>query len=66
MQLMIKRKEIKKFNSVDEYIESLNEKSNKFKIVHADIGNLDSLDEPLSETFTVEIKEYNSTDFTRV
>jgi hypothetical protein len=61
----LKRKEIKKFNSVDEYIESINEQSNKFKIVGSVIDNLDSLDKPLSETFTVEIKEYNTTDHVR-
>jgi hypothetical protein len=62
----LKRKEIKKFNSVDEYIESINEESNKYKIVGSEISNLDSLDEPLSEKFTVEIKEYNNTDHARL
>ena len=61
-----KRKEIKKFNSVDEYIESLNEKSNRFKIVSSDVSNVDSLDKPLSEIFTVEIQEYNNTDHPRL
>jgi len=60
------RAEIKKFNSVDEYIESLNERSNKFKIIHADISNLDSLDESLTEKFEVEIKEYNNADLSRL
>jgi hypothetical protein len=62
----LKRKEIKKFNSVDEYIESINEQSTKFKIVSSQIDNLDSLDKPLLEVFTVEIKEYNSTDHSRL
>jgi hypothetical protein len=50
---------IKKFNSVDEYVESLNERWPKFKILKANITNLDSLDMPLGETYEIEIKEYN-------
>ena len=57
-----KRKEIKKFNSVDEYIESINQRSTKFRILHSDIANLDSLDLPLSETFEIEIKKFNNLD----
>ena len=57
-----KRKEIKKFNSIDEYVESLNEKSSKFKFLSSDIGNLDSLDEPLSEKYDIEINEYKDLD----
>ena len=54
-------KEIKKFNSTDEYVESLTEKS-KFKIISADISNIDSLDQPVTEKFQVEGKEYSSMD----
>jgi len=59
------RKEIRKFNSTDEYIESLNEKSNRLKIVGSEIANLDSLDLPLSEKFTIEIKDRPLTDNSR-
>lgn len=52
-----KRCAIKKFNSVDEYVESLNSESSKFKILSSEITNLDSLDLPLSEKYEVEIKE---------
>jgi hypothetical protein len=53
------RKAIKKFNSVDEYVENLDERSTKFKITNAEINNLDSLDMPLVEKFDVEIKKYD-------
>ncbi|MDB5016324.1 MAG: hypothetical protein JWQ84_1156, partial [Mucilaginibacter sp.] len=49
----LKRKEIKKFNSVDEYVENLVIK--KVKIIKSDIINLDSLDKPLGETYEVEM-----------
>jgi hypothetical protein len=55
-----KRRAIKKFNSVDEYIESLDERSPKYKVLNADISNLDSLDLPLIEKDEVEIKEFNN------
>jgi hypothetical protein len=61
-----KRKEIKKFNSVDEYVESLDEKSSKFKILNSEVTNLDSLDLPMSEKYSVEIKEFNNMDHERL
>ncbi len=56
------RKEIKKFNSVDEYVQNLDEKLPKLKIIKPTIGYLDSLDLPLAETYEVEITAYNSLD----
>jgi transglutaminase-like putative cysteine protease len=53
-----KRHAIKKFNSVDEYVESLDEKSPKFKILKSEVTNVDSLDKPLSEQYEIEIKAY--------
>ena len=61
-----KRKEIKKFNSVDEYVESLDERSPRFKIIKSEITNLDSLDQPLAEKYEIEIKEYNNLDHARL
>jgi len=49
-----KRKAIKKFNSIDEYVDNLSEKMGKIKIIKSDIGNLDSLNLPLSETYQIE------------
>ena len=54
-----KRKAIKKFNSTDEYVEELNSRLPRYKILKSEIIGLDSLDKPLSERFEVEIKEYN-------
>jgi len=50
-----KRKAIKKFNSVDEYVEQLGNEFAKTRIIKSQISNLDSLDLPLGETFEVEI-----------
>jgi hypothetical protein len=51
----LKRKAIKKFNTIDEYVESLNENSHKMKILKSDITGIDSLDQPIKEQFEVEI-----------
>jgi len=56
------RQAIKKYNSVDEYVESLDERWPKFKILKSNISNLDSLDMPLGETYEIEIKEFNGLD----
>jgi hypothetical protein len=58
----LKRKEIKKFNSVDEYVESLDEKDSKFKILSSEVTNLDSLDLPVSEKYEIEIDEFKDMD----
>jgi hypothetical protein len=60
------REKIKRFNSVDEYVEDLNAKSGKYKILKSDIENLDSLDLPLSEKYEVEISEYKNMDHDRL
>jgi hypothetical protein len=49
-----KRREIKRFNSVDEYVDSRDAKMNKIKILKSEITNLDSLDAPLFETYELE------------
>ena len=56
-----KRKEIKKFNSVDEYVENLGEHS-RFKILSSSVSNVDSLDEAVSEKYEIEVKEYDNMD----
>lgn len=56
----LKRQAIKKFNSVDEYLEHISEESgNGIKILKSNIANVDSLEMPLAETFNVQI---NTTD----
>ena len=54
-----KRLAIKKFNSVDEYVEDLNGKLPKMKILKSEITNLDSLDLPLGEKYEVELSLYD-------
>jgi hypothetical protein len=51
----LKRKEIRKFNSTDEYIDNLNGRFTKLKILKSKIENLDSLDEPLNEEYEIEL-----------
>ncbi|MDB5142422.1 MAG: hypothetical protein JWQ66_1135 [Mucilaginibacter sp.] len=51
----LRREAIKKFNSVDEYVENFGEKLPRMKILKSEIVNLDSLDKPVGETYQVEI-----------
>ncbi|MEO6148526.1 MAG: hypothetical protein ABIN95_05700 [Mucilaginibacter sp.] len=62
----LKRKDIKKFNSKEEYIEDFDEKRPRLKVISANIANLDSLDSPLTETYEVEIDTYDNLDATRL
>jgi len=55
-----KRRAIKKFNSVDEYVENLGEKNNKLKILKAEVTDVDSLNKPVTEKYEVEIDAYNT------
>ena len=60
-----KRKEIKKFNSVDEFVENLDEKLGKVKILKSKILNLDSLAAPLGENYEVEIDVFDNLNHNR-
>lgn len=57
-----KRQTIKKFNSVDEYVESLIENNPKFKIAKPEIINLDSLNLPLTVKYEITLSGHNSID----
>jgi transglutaminase-like putative cysteine protease len=61
-----KRKAIKKFNTIDEYVENLDEQLGKIKILKSEIHNLDSLDLPLSEQYEVEINAFDNLNHTRL
>lgn len=61
-----KRKSIKKFNSEDEYVENLDERLVKIKILKSEIGNLDSLDLPLTEKYEVEIDAFDNLNHNRI
>ena len=56
-----KRKEIKGFNSTEEYTENLFAAIPQIKILKSEITNLDSLDLPLCEKYEIEIKPRNAT-----
>lgn len=55
-----KRNAIKNFNSVEEYVENLDEKMPRIKILSFDLKNLDSLENSLVETYDVEIDAYDN------
>lgn len=55
-----KRRDIKKFNSFDDYAEDLNSKMGKIKLTNPQITNLDSLNLPLSEKYEVNINLNNT------
>jgi hypothetical protein len=55
----LKRRAIKKFNSINEYVEFLDGRWTKMKILKSDISNLDSLNLPITERYEVEINLYN-------
>ncbi|MBK0379182.1 DUF3857 domain-containing protein [Mucilaginibacter segetis] len=61
-----KRSAIKKFNTLDEYIENIDEKLTKTKILKADVINVDSLDSPLEEKYEVEIDAFDNLDHNRL
>lgn len=61
-----KRRAIKKFNSIDEYVENLDEKMAKIKITKSEIANLDSLDLPLSEVYEIEMDLYKDMNNNRL
>jgi hypothetical protein len=54
-----KRTAIKKFNSVDEYVEDLASRLPKTKILKSEVDNVDSLEKPIAETYEVEINLYD-------
>jgi hypothetical protein len=54
------RKKIASFNNPDEYIESVDEKWNKIKILKYDIANLQQLDQALNQSYEVEIEGFDN------
>jgi hypothetical protein len=61
-----KRKAIKRYNTVDEYVDALDNRLKKIKILKSDIKNLDSLDKPLVEKYEIEIDIYNDLNRNRL
>ncbi|MGZ3776394.1 MAG: transglutaminase domain-containing protein [Mucilaginibacter sp.] len=56
----LRRKEIKKFNSTDEYVEHVEQGLGKAKILKSDIQNIDSLDRPVEESYDIEMNLFNN------
>lgn len=56
----LRRIDVKKFNSVTEYVESVAEKMRKTKIIRSNVENIDSLDKPVAETYEVEMNVYDN------
>jgi hypothetical protein len=61
-----KRVAIKKFNTTDEYVEDINSRLPKLKILKSEITNLDSLDLPLEEKYEVEINLFDKLNSDRL
>jgi hypothetical protein len=57
-----KRKAIKQFNTIDEFVENFDEKMPKIKIHKFEIKNIDSLESALVEKYDVEIDVYDNMD----
>lgn len=55
-----KRKDIRKYNSTEEYVDALDEKWAKIKILKSNIDNIDSLENPLIERYEVEMPGFSS------
>lgn len=59
-EALSQRKIIKGFNSIEEFVENLDEKMPKIKILKSEINNLDSLEKPLSEVYTIEMDAFDN------
>jgi len=54
-----KRKRIKQFNTVEEYVEDMDERMAKIKIISHDIQSLDSLENTLGEVYEIEMEAFD-------
>lgn len=61
-----KRQAIKKSSSLDEYVEKLEERWPKMKILKSEIENIDSLDKPVTEVYEVEINAFDNLNKDRI
>ncbi|RZJ77564.1 MAG: DUF3857 domain-containing protein, partial [Flavobacterium sp.] len=57
-----KRREIKKFNSIDEYVEKIDERLAKTKLTNHKINAVDSVEKPLVETFDIEFTAHDGSN----
>jgi hypothetical protein len=61
-----RRRAIKKFNSVEEYVENRDEQMPKVKILKSEIINLDTLEKSLVEVYDVEMNYYDNMNGGRI
>lgn len=61
-----KRRSIKKFASIEEYVEDLDEQMPKAKIISSTINNLDKIDEPVQEMYELEIDAFDHLNHDRL
>ncbi|PST83218.1 DUF3857 domain-containing protein [Pedobacter yulinensis] len=61
-----RRKQIKSYNSLDEYVEKYDERMTKMKVLKYDITNLDTLDLTLSEVYHVEMDIFQGLDHSQL
>lgn len=61
-----RRQDIKKFNSIEEYVEDKDENLPDTRIINYDVNNLDNIDQTLEETYEVEIAAFDSLSFDRI
>jgi hypothetical protein len=61
-----RRRAIKKFNSVEEYVENRDEQMPKVKILKSEILNLDTLEKSLVEVYDVEMNYYDGMNGGRI
>lgn len=61
-----KRRAIKGYNSIDEYVDALDNRLKKIKILKSEIQNLDSLDKPLVEKYEIEMDVYSDLNKSRL
>jgi hypothetical protein len=57
-----KRREIKQYGSIDEYVEKIDERLPRIKITHQEIRNVDSLENVLTEIYEVEFTVSDGTN----
>jgi len=57
-----KRRKIKEFNTIEEYVENLDERMVKTKIISHEIQNLDSIQNTLAEIYEVEMEAFDNLD----
>ncbi|MBP8067570.1 MAG: DUF3857 domain-containing protein [Pedobacter sp.] len=61
-----KRLAIKRYNSVEEYVEKLDEQMPNLSITGEEVFNIDSLDLPLTEKYEIEFSAHSATNATQL